>query len=196
MDLQKKVYNIAAHLDGWEYVNPPEKESDYHLQREAILKDGHGRRIVVSLGWKNKSLISCSGILPQNEGVYVSDICQIGFNIERDSKQLARDIKRRLLPNYIERYDYYIDMHHKYQARKAIVKAHYERMLKLIGDDTFGLGHVINSSYVVYQIQGKLNGSKRKAAYIDIHINDWNVALEINVPHAVADAIIKLLKEM
>jgi len=132
--LQYRTCEIAEYLDGWSYITPSDNESGTEKYHIARIKDGHGRSISMQVDHQDSNYVSCTGDMPQSEGVHVSDVHQIGFNIYRKPQVLAKDIERRLLPDYIKRYDHYIDMHHKYQAHKSIVETHYNRMLKLIGD--------------------------------------------------------------
>jgi len=99
--LQELARRISEYLKGWTY------QPCIKGVRVAKISVPDGATIIVSIGWRDKTKLDISGKYPVYKGsVYpmLGSNHRIRVSISKSPEQIAKDISRRLLPQYLEQY--------------------------------------------------------------------------------------------
>ncbi len=98
MSTQAKIEEIAL------YMGKPWKFSRLELSNWRFeIIDGTGRGLILR---PEKDRLKICGMFPRHKCIaYSADYQTIGVSINRPSKEIAAEIKRRLLPHYLKSYD-------------------------------------------------------------------------------------------
>lgn len=102
--LQELARIIAEHLEGWTYQPPKNSHTAY-------IASSNGATIVMSFDWKGKTKLCIRGEYPRHKGYeypplpYNEKRPSIGVSANKDPEQIAKDISRRLLPQYTNEYE-------------------------------------------------------------------------------------------
>ena len=99
MSTQAKIEEIALYLGRpWKYSRLGEP-SDWRFE----VIDGYGRSLCFRL---EKERLKIIGLFPPDRCIaYRDDYKEISVNIRRSAKDIAKDISRRLLPDYLKSYE-------------------------------------------------------------------------------------------
>lgn len=95
---------IADHLDGWSFREPPEDWDGW----TAVLEGPHGMGLEIRRSSRNEpgTIEGVFPKLPGDKDPYLTqedkERCRIGATLTRPPHVLARDIERRLLPDYAQ----------------------------------------------------------------------------------------------
>lgn len=129
--LQELARMIAEHLEGWEYRPVKFNDKIACISIPESNEKTPGATIVMSFDWKEKTKLHIGGEYPRHRGhEYPSlsyrerRIC-IGVNANKSPKQIAKDISRRLLPQYLSEFAEGLEIvrTHTENDKKAIQQA-------------------------------------------------------------------------
>lgn len=127
---------VVEHLPGWSVV---EQSDDEALERVVAVRDADGRDVQFVKVW-NEPKVTVQGGYRRHEAVrYPSnydragDSPQIGVGIGRDPKAVARDIERRFVAAFVEKWDEHERRIAEADQRAADVSVAADRLAKTLG---------------------------------------------------------------
>lgn len=109
--LQTLARMIAEHMEGWTYQPA---ETDAHTACISMPENNDktpGATIIMSFNWRDKARLYIRGEYPKHEGYeypspkHDTKRPDITVSINKTPEQIAKDISRRLLPQYLNEYE-------------------------------------------------------------------------------------------
>lgn len=179
---------IAEHLDGWTY------QPGIKGVRDAMISMPDGATIIISINWKDKTKLSIAGRYPTHKGyLYPSHVqgCNddIKVSIDKSPEQIAKDITRRLLPQYLEQYHRGLEMVRRFQKddEKRLQSLHeLQKLLPVLAMATNGAASYLRAYTDTYNCEISVrNCGESDDQVADIKIN--------RLPFEIAKEIVKVL---
>lgn len=182
------VEGVAKHLPGWKRVPPPHEPMD-HVE---FIADNLGHKLAINSTWGQPGKLHISGKYPQDEKgscygrsviPYNTQPPSINISWERSAEQIARDIVRRLMPEYFDVFD-------KATARKASADEYTARRT-----GTLARLAALSSYLQPYgQEKDQLHWHVEGFGYGDVKPSDETVEIHMrSVPADKAEAILRIL---
>lgn len=170
---------LAAEMDGWEAV-----AIDSYWQFQ--LSDGEGRLLLFNTTHKpGKLSISGSWPLTKDRNTCSPDNTpKITVSASRTAADIARDIERRFLPDYLELHAKMIILRDKENASSDAQAVRVKALGELLEEEA-SEQNIKNAYFRLY-----------KWGITDVRISSDTMRIELGyLPHNVAEKVIKLLKK-
>jgi hypothetical protein len=200
MNTEQTVYDVAGaiaqHLPGWKAEGCEENRD------RAELRHGSGAAVTLHRVWSNKRRIEAHGQYPRgSEGQYRGPMDwgairydakapEITFDATRDPKALARDLERRLLPQYLQILMKCREIKKEYDAYHAKQEARLEHFAKLLGSRRIRNG--TRDSSVHFHHTVPVDGEE-DTVWGDVRMEGDTSRIEMSVPNCIAEKVLKLL---
>lgn len=196
---RRNLYDgVALYLQGWHVTESDDEYLGYRFK----LEDGLGHRVTIETARTPRNMWHVSGYWPQraNNGSYYvpSDVHEespsINVSTSKTHEQIARDITKRFLPEYLRIFAKIQDkvaVENDYATRRA---KNWERIAGWV--DTYSASHLQEQGKI--RIKSNADGSKNyDAGYGDINMESADsVKIELrSLPIETALAVLELLQK-
>lgn len=194
VDLQALAKEVAKFLPGWTWRGPLyEHTTDTHV----VITNADGAQITVSgNGWTRDGRLTIgAGRWPKTKkgeecgpNGYSDPHPRITVAENRPAKDIAREIERRFLPDYLPLYAKMVEQRNAIDVRQDSAKVKVTELTKIIGGETRGLEAG----------DGEVHWFHEDATYGDAKSHDggkeWNLQVH-NLPYDKVARILKIVKE-
>lgn len=195
VDIQRLAKEVAAFLPGWSWRGPLyEHTTDSH----AAIARADGAEVVISgNGWARDSRLTIgAGNWPktkkgeqcQPSGYGGDQSPRITVSENRSAKDIAREIERRFLPEYLPLYAKMVERKEAIDARQASAKTKVQSLTEIVGGEIRG----------IEKGDGEVHWFHNDATYGDAKSSDGGKEWTLNVhslPYEKLARILKIVKE-